>query len=202
MSLTPAATLSAQTAPTAIDEAWRTSLDAFGKKVVAVAEKSDIPDASVQIKHIREHSVLMNAKGEDLWATFRQGFGNEFHGKLAEKFSGPVSWRGVVDSVETNTKVGVYIIKVKSPLPSDMPKGIEFEHDINLSIPISKLPAANLPAKGSEFAFRGNLKKMKEYGPAPKDDIAPPILVYYGLGPNAGKTIVRVNLVDVEPLNN
>jgi hypothetical protein len=195
MSLTPATTLSAQTAPTATDEAWRTSLDTFGTEVVAVAEKSDIPDASVQLKHIREHSVFTNAKGEELWVIFRQGFGNEFHGKLAEKFSGPVSWRGVVDSVETNTKEGVYIINVKSPLPSDMPKGIEFEHDINLSIPISKLPAANLPAKGNEFAFRGNLKKKNEKDRAP-------ILVFYGLGPNAGKVIVSVNLMDVEPLNN
>lgn len=174
-------------------EAWRTSLAAFGKEVVAIAEKSEITNASIAITRIREHSVLSNAKGEDLWVVFKQGFGNEFHGKLAEKFSGPVSWRGVVDSAKTDAKEGIHIIEVKSPVPIGMPKGIKFQDVIRLLIPISKLPAPKLPAKGSEFAFRGNLKKEKDEAP---------IVVFYGLGPNTGEVIVRVNLVDVEPLDN
>ena len=180
--------------PPVTAEAWRTSLDAFGKEVVAIAGKSEMPDAAVQIKRIREYSVLSNAKGEDVWVIFKQGFGNEFHGKLAERFSGAVSWSGVVDSVQTDANAGIHIVNIKFPVPAGLPKGLEFANNIRLTIPISKLPAEKLPAKGSEFAFQGNLKKEKEKDPAP-------LLVFYGLGPNAGTEVVKVNLVDVEPLD-
>jgi hypothetical protein len=170
--------------------AWRASLDAFGKEVVAVTKKSKIPNASFEITRIREHSVLSNAKGEDLWAIFKQGFGNELHRKLAEKFSGLVSWRGVVDSVETDARHGVHVIKVKVPVPTGMPSGVDLQDVVVLSVPASKLPVSKLPAKGGEFAFQGNLKPGQE-GRAPVE-------VFYGLGQNSGKTLIVVRLSDVE----
>jgi hypothetical protein len=176
-------------------EAWRTSLSAFVMEVGAVAEKSEIPNATVAITHIRETRIFSNAKGEDLWVVFKQGFDNEFHGELAKRFAGQVLWRGVVESVRTDAEKKVHFIEVKYPLSTNLPKGIKFEDFLRLSIPISKLPAAKLPSKGSDFAFRGNLKKEKADAPFE------PVCVWYGLGPNAGKVVVGVNLVDVESLN-
>lgn len=177
-------------------EAWRTSLDAFVKEVIAVAQKSEITDAPVAITRIREYTVFNNAKKENIWVVFKQGFGKEFHGELVKQFSGEVSWRGVVDSVETDDKEKAHIIKIKFPVPDNMPNGIKFSDWFLLSIPISKLETTKLPAKGAEFAFRGKLMKKKE------DAMFEPVNVLYGLGPNAGKVVVGVDLVEVEPSGN
>jgi hypothetical protein len=177
----------------ATTDAWRTSLDEFVKEVIAIAQKSEITDAPVAITRIREYTVFTNDKNEKIWVVFKQSFGKEFHGELVKQFSGQVSWRGVVDSVETDTKEKVHIIKVKFPVPNELPKGITFSDWFRLSILISKLDAAKLPTKGSEFAFRGKLMKEKA------DALFEPVNVLYGLGPNAGKTVVGVDLVDVEP---
>jgi hypothetical protein len=174
-------------------DAWRTSLSAFVKKVDAIAQKSEITDASVAIKRIREFTVFSNDQKEELWVVFKQGFGNEFHGELAKQFSGQVSWRGVVDSVETDGTEKVHIIKVKFPVTNGGPKRFTFSDWFRLVIPISKLKAAKLPTKGDEFVFRGKLKKEKD------DALFEPVNVLYGLGPNAGKVVVGVDLVDVVP---
>ena len=181
-----------QQKPPATAEAWRTSLVAFGKAVVDIAQTSEMTDAKVAITHIREYKQFCRPGGQDCYVLFKQGFGNEFHGRLATQFSGQVSWRGAVDSVETDAKEAVHIIAIKFPVPDGAPKGIKLPDTIRLRIPVSKLAAAKLPAKGSEFAFRGNLGKDK-------DDYAP-VDVLYGIGAFAGEVILGVRLEDVEPI--
>jgi len=178
--------------PPTTDEAWRTSLAAFGKAVVAVAQKSEITDASIAITHIRSYKKFCRPGGQDCYVIFKQGFGNEFHGNLATQFGGHVSWRGTVDSVETDAKEAVHVIAIKFPAPNGAPKGIKLPDTIKLRIPVSKLATARLPPKGSEFAFRGNLKKDKD------DD--EPFDVMYGIGAFAGEVILGVRLQDVEPI--
>lgn len=172
------------------NEDWRSSLPAFGKAILAVAERSEMVSAEMQMTRLREKRVLSNAQGQDLYVIFKQGFGNEFHGNLSKAFSGPVSWRGVVGSVETNSTDAVHIIKIEFSAPEGGPKAIEFPATLVLRIPAAKLPAAKLPAKGSEFAFRGTLRKDK-------DEEA--VEVWYGLGPHAGIIYPVVHLREVEP---
>jgi len=171
---------------------WRTSLEAFVKEVTAVAKTSEITDASVAITRIREYTVFTNAQQEKCWVVFKQGFGKEFHGELARKFTGPVSWSGVVDSVETDVKERVHIIRIKFPVPDAMPHGITLSDWFRLLVPIGKLDVSKLPTKGDQFAFRGRLVKEKD------DALFEPVNVLYGLGPNTGKIVVGVDLVDVE----
>ena len=175
------------------EEIWRTSLADFAKEVFAVAEKSEIVNARVANTRIRSKLVL-TANGKEVWVAFKHGFGNEFHGQLANQFTGQVEWHGIVTSVETDEKENVQLIDVNFPSPTDAPHGIEFRDILSLSIPISKLPSENVPVKGAEFAFRGTLEK--------EDDDAPlePVWVLYGLGPNVGKIRIGVNLIDIEPL--
>ena len=173
-------------------DTWRTSLNAFVKEVIATARKSEITDAAFAITRIREYLVFTNKDGENIWVVFSQGFNKEFHGELGKQFTGQVSWRGVVNSVETDAKEKVHNINIKFPVPDNAPKTFTFSESLGLSIPISKFKVAKLPAKGSEFAFRGKLVKENE-------DALEPVHVLYGLGPNAGKVIVGVHLIDVEP---
>ena len=173
-------------------EAWRTSLVEFEKEVGVIAAKSKIINPSTV--GIRNCLVLRDAKGENIGVIFKEGFSNEFHWKLAKQFSGLVSWHGLVDSLKTNSKDKVHIIKVKFPAANGMPKGIKFQDTIKLFIPFSKLSVAKLPAKGSEFSFQGNLKKEKA-------DSLDPVWVIYGQGSDIGKVYVGVTLIDVKPLD-
>jgi len=175
-------------------EAWRKSLDAFVQEVIDISEKSEIPDAAVAITRIRSYREITNQENEKLGVIFPDGFGKEFHGELTKKFKGQVSWRGIVDSVETDAKNKTQIIKIKFPAQERQPTKFTFADWIALDIPISKLDSGKLPSKGDKFAFRGNLRKAKEDAPFES------VYVFYGLGRNAGVVRVGVRLNDVEPL--
>ena len=176
------------------DEAWRTSFDAFVNKVIEVAQSSKITNATVAITCVRDFTVFTNAKKQKGWVVFG-GFDNEFHGELAKRFTGPVSWRGVVESVENDPKAKAHVIHVNIPAPTSAPKQITFEKRVRLSVPYSRLGKDKLAAKGAEFAFRAQLVKEKE------DALFEPVNVLCGLGPNEGKISVGVSLVNVDPLN-
>jgi hypothetical protein len=176
-------------------EAWRSSLPSFADEVVAVATRSEVPSASVQITHIREYTVFTNKEGEDFWVVFKQGFGKELHGELANRFAGQVSWVGQVESVKSDTEKKTRTIEIMLPAPSGMKAPLELAKTVTLTIPDAKLPEGSLPAKGSMFAFRAQLKK---------DDadtvFTSPVWVLYGLGSNSGKVEIHVTLSDVEPI--
>jgi hypothetical protein len=174
-------------------EEWRTSLSAFAKELVAVAAKAEIPNATEQSQRIRSNTIFNNAAGEKIWVVFAQGFGKELHGELAKRFTGQIEWEGVVKSVKADEKNKTYSINVMFPVQPGAPKAIEFPETVNLSIPTSKLPQDKLPAEGTKFAFRGELRKEKE------DALFEPVFVLYGLGPNVGKVTVGVSVVNVEP---
>lgn len=144
------------------DEAWRTSMNAFAKEVLAVAAKATIPDAAEQIKRIREYSVFNNGQGEKIWVLFAQAFEKEFHGEIVKHFQGKVTWRGLVESVEPKADTKIYVIEVKFPMPDNAPKTLEFRDSVSLSIPFAKLPTGEVPTKGSEFVFTGSLKKRRK----------------------------------------
>ncbi len=185
---------SPKAASVAPSEAWRTNLAAFAEEVVAVASKSEMTDAEVAITRIRSKAVFTGAAGENRWAVFPDGFDNELQGKLAEHFQGKVTWKGIVDAVETDAEAKKHVIELKFPLPTKMPQTFKFRSGIRMEVPFDRLPSARLPVKGSEFSFRGALTiKQKE---CPYQSV----WVYYGLGPNRGTVLVGVIPDDVEPL--
>jgi hypothetical protein len=192
--LASAVVVEAEDAPGQATNVWRASMEAFAKEVISIAKRSKIPDAPSAIKSAREYSVISDEKGEKNWVVFQQGFENEFHGELASRFTGKVSWSGIVDAATTDTAKGVQMIEVIFPTPKDLPRGFEFRKCIRLRIPVAKLPSTGLPKKGDTFAFSGVLKKMKA------DSVFEPISVLYGLGPNKGKVLISIGLKDPEPI--
>lgn len=174
-------------------DAWRTSMEEFAKEVILVAKKSKILDAAVANTRIRQKTVFTNAKGEEIWAVFTDSFENELHGELAKHFTGKVSWSGIVQTAKNDSEKGVQTIEVKFPTQKDVPNGIEFPETVHLTVASAKVPASTLPKKGDTFSFRGVFKKQKA------DDIFEPVAALYGLGPNNGKILIIVSIVEAEP---
>jgi len=188
----------AQTAPaggkdkTPKDEPWRQELVAFASSVVVIAEKCERPEYFQLLESIRSRAII-SEKDKPVWVLLRKLYDKELHGELAKAFSGKVSWTGKVKSVEADRKEGVCIVQLEFPTPKAMPKGLEFLDTLYLAIPFGRLPPQQLPVKGASFAFTGDLKKANE------DDWFEPVCVRYGVGPNLGKTLISVHLINVSP---
>ena len=127
-----------------------------------LGEELEVPDAPFQITRIREYTAFKDKEGENIWVTFKDGFDNEFHEEIALRYTGGVSWSGIVDAATRDTNKAVHTIKIRFPAPKNVPDGFQFLDTISLSIPINKLEAARLPAKGDTFAFTGALKPVED----------------------------------------
>jgi hypothetical protein len=175
------------------DDAWRHDIAAFGKEVVAVAAKSQMPDNFQLLQSIRSRFVFQDKSGQPIRVILRESFTNELHGELVKRFTGSVSWKGEVDKTEIDEKEKRHVIDVKFPVPPDTPKPLTFRDTVRLEIPFTELPQDKVPAKGTEFAFTGTLKKAKA------DALDEPIWVLYGVGSSSGTAYVGVSLIDVRP---
>lgn len=204
----------AQTQALNSTEAWRSSMDAFAREVVAIAGKSTIPSAPKDLGpngRLLDAVVITNAKGVQTEVIITNSFESEFQGELARHFTGSVSWTGIVDSVKTDATRGVHILGVTFPKPKNLEDRIDFPQPhqdrvaifvtrqkigfadfVFVHIPVAKLPDAKLPKKGDSFAFRGVFQKAD-------GDLIGPVFVLYGVGPNRGRLTVALQFTTAEP---
>jgi hypothetical protein len=205
-------TTTGQAQSPAAPEAWRSSMDAFAREVVAVAAKSAIPSGPAFLGpngRLADAIVIQDAKGVQTWVIIKGSLENEFQAELVKRFTGQVAWSAVVVSV--NSDKGDHTIKLAFSKPKKLQDKIEFPKppegrmavfersqriefdDVLVSIPVVKLPSAKLPKKGDTFSFRGELARAK--GEGELDTVFP----LYGVGPNRGKISIGLFFRDAEP---
>lgn len=172
---------------------WRNKLGSFGREVVAAAVGSITPDPSFQVNRIRALTILTSEHNEQVWVVYKEGLGNELHRQLAARFSGRVSWKGPIASVRTDATNSLHMVTIGLPPVEAGSSGIDFAgSSVQLSIPFSRWPFPDAPAKGLELAFSGILDRLDDRA------LSQPVVVLYGFGSNAGKISLLVNVRDVE----
>ena len=172
------------------EDAWRTDLGEFTKRLTALTKSAKVPTEDDFLKKLRigTHVKLMNKDGVVIFVLDKSPQEGELQAEIDKAFTGRVAWQGAIKSLKKDKQDRSITVEVAVLPPKDTPKHVTIADSLFLTVPAT----TPLPAKGEVFSFTGNLEKENE-----KAD--PPVLVYHGAGPNAGKLHILFSLVGVEP---
>lgn len=175
------------------DEAWRTDIGAFTRKVAEVAKRSHIPDRRQLMDSIRDRKVFTNSAGKPILVVLKPLLDGELHGGLAKAFTGKIAWSGRVETIEKAKDGKTYKMEIAWPIPKNLPKNVKLRSKLLMHVSAGVLEGAGVPKKGQDFSFIGELKKDKPDG-------GEPVWVYYSLDLSKGTHLVGATPINVKPV--
>ena len=179
-------------------EPWRKDFKVFLQEVANIGAAAKRPDDFQLLKSIRNRTVLNNNNGPAI-VILPDGFENELHGVIEQRFVGKVMWSGPVLGATNDAQKGITTITLAWPEVNGLRTTFDIsDTGFNIKLPSGSLPSG-LPRVGTPFSFTGLLKRRAEKKALDKNELCGDVSVWYGVGSNAGKCFFILTVSDVEP---